>query len=210
MQLIAMLSMLVDHIGIVFFEDHLWLRIIGRIAFPIYAYALVQGDRYTRSKPQYLTRLFALALLSQIPYQLALNPGGLNVIATLFMAAAVMQILDRKFSPWGKGGIVLAACVFMQFFSFDYGAYGLLLVLSFRFFASERLLFAQLLLNLFYLLIYGPGGLFQLLSIVPTLLIVYGPTVWKKLEHIRVRKWVWRSFYPLHLSVLAVMKWAEW
>ncbi|WP_136608497.1 TraX family protein [Paenibacillus dokdonensis] len=210
MQLIAMLTMLVDHLGIVCFENQLWLRIIGRIAFPIYAYALVQGHVHTRSKPKYLVRLFILALLSQIPYQLALNPEGLNVITTLFMAAAIMQIMDLMPSLWAKGSIVLVTCAVMQLFPFDYGAYGLLLVLMFRCFANERLIFVHLLLNLLYVLVYGPGGLMQLLSIVPTLLIVYGPAVWNKLEHIRVRKWVWRSFYPLHLTALAVLRWTEW
>jgi len=210
LQLIAMLTMLIDHIGIVFLEDQLWLRMVGRAAFPIYAYALVQGHRYTKSPSKYLIRLFALALLSQVPYQLALDPEGMNVIATLFMAAAVMQALDRMSPVWGKAGIVLGACAVMQLFPFDYGAYGLLLVLSFRYFASERLLFIHLLLNLAYVLVYGPGSMLQMLSIVPTLFIVYGPAAWKKLEQIRVRKWVWRSFYPLHLLALAALEWAVW
>lgn len=210
MQLIAMITMLVDHMGIVVFENLIWLRMIGRIAFPIYAYALVQGHLHTRSRPRYLARLFFLALLSQIPYQLALNPDGLNVIATLFMAAAVMQMMDQTVSPWIKGGIVLAAGMVMQLFPFDYGAYGLLMVLIFRWFAGERLLFAHLLLNLLYMLAYGPGGLLQMLSIVPTLLVVYGPALWRRLEQARVRKWMWRLFYPLHLTALAVWRWTEW
>ncbi|MDR9856794.1 TraX family protein [Paenibacillus sp. VCA1] len=208
MQLIAMLTMLVDHIGIVFMEDQLWLRMIGRAAFPIYAYALVQGHRYTKSPTRYLIRLFALALLSQVPYQLALDPEGLNVVATLLMAAVVMKALDGMASDWAKVGTVVAVCAVMELFPFDYGAYGLLLVLSFRYFASERLLFIHLLLNLFYLILHGLGGMLQMLGIIPTLLLVYGPAVWKRLEGIRVRKWVWRSFYPLHLLALAAAEWA--
>nr|WP_280521429.1 TraX family protein [Paenibacillus mangrovi] len=208
--MIAMLTMLLDHLGMVCFENQLWLRIIGRIAFPIYAYALAKGYLYTRSKTKYLARLLVLAILSQIPYQLALNPDGLNVIFTLFMAASVMQIMDLTSSLWAKGGIVIAAGTVMQIFPFDYGAYGLLLVLMFRFAVNEELIFIHLLLNLLYLLVYGPGGIVQMLSIVPTLMIVYGPAVWKRLEDVRVRRWLWRSFYPLHLAALAVLKWAEW
>ncbi|MED5019777.1 TraX family protein [Paenibacillus chibensis] len=209
MQLIAMLTMLVDHLGMVWFEGQTWLRVIGRIAFPIYAYALVQGHIYTGSKTMYLTRLFALALLSQIPYQLALNPHGLNVIATLLMAAMVMQLMDQTPSLWVKGSMVIGAAAIMQIFPFDYGAYGLFMVLIFRWFRGERLVAAHLALNLLYLLAYVPGGLVQMLSIAPTLLIVYGPNLWKRLEQIRVRKWLWRSFYPVHLAALAVLKWAE-
>lgn len=210
MQLIAMLTMLVDHLGIVYFDNQLWLRLIGRIAFPIYAYALVKGHLHTRSRTKYLARLLALALLSQIPYQLALNPEGLNVVATLLVAAAVMQVMDLTSSLWAKGGVLLAAAAAMQILPFDYGAYGLMLVLMFRYAANEWLIFIHLLLNLLYLLAYGPGGILQMLSILPTLLIVYGSSLWKRLEDKRVRSWVWRSFYPLHLAALAMLKWAEW
>ncbi|MEI0737787.1 TraX family protein [Paenibacillus sp. JTLBN-2024] len=210
MQLIAMLTMLMDHIGIVFFEDRLWLRMVGRAAFPIYAYALVQGHRYTKSPSRYLVRLFVLALLSQVPYQLALNPGGMNVVATLFMAAAVMQALDRTSRVWAKVGIVLGAGAVMQLFPFDYGCYGLLLSCPSAILQPNAFFFIHLLLNLVYMLVYGLGGMLQMLSIVPTLVLVYGPAAWKRLEEFRVRKWVWRSFYPLHLLTLAALEGAAW
>lgn len=76
MQLIAMLTMLIDHIGYIFFPQDLEWRYIGRIAFPIYCYALVQGHLHTSSKLRYLLRLLAIAVIAQIPYNLALDPEG--------------------------------------------------------------------------------------------------------------------------------------
>ncbi|AJS57382.1 TraX family protein [Paenibacillus sp. IHBB 10380] len=204
MQWIAMLTMLIDHIGVIFFPDDMTLRMIGRIAFPIYAYALVQGHLHTSNRMQYVSRLFYIALLSQIPYQLALNPKGLNVVVTLFMAAGVLNILDRCSSKVLSGGIILLSCIVMDILPFDYGAYGLLLVVLFRYLSGYTLVAGHFVLNFIYL--FYLGWLLQILSILPTMIFVYGPQLWSKLESLRVRKWVWRSFYPLHLIILAIVK----
>ncbi|HEY2491618.1 MAG TPA: TraX family protein [Paenibacillus sp.] len=204
MQWIAMLTMLIDHIGYIFFPDDMTWRMIGRIAFPIYAYALVQGHLHTSNRMQYVFRLFYIALLSQIPYQLALNSKGLNVVVTLFMAAGILNILDRCSSKVLSGGIILLSCIAMDILPFDYGAYGLLLVLLFRYLSGYMLVAGHFLLNFIYL--FYLGWLLQILSILPTMIIVYGPELWSKLESLRARKWVWRFFYPLHLVILAIVK----
>ncbi|MGF7047042.1 hypothetical protein J2T13_001544 [Paenibacillus sp. DS2015] len=204
MQWIAMLTMLIDHIGYIFFADDMTWRMLGRIAFPIYAYALVQGHVHTSNRIRYVSRLFFIALISQIPYQLALNPKGLNVVVTLFMAAGILNILDRCSSKVLSGGLIFLCCIVMDIFPFDYGAYGLLLVLMFRYLSGYRLVAGHFLLNIVYL--FYSGWLLQILSILPTMVIVYGPELWRKLESIRVRKWIWRSFYPLHLVILAIVK----
>ena len=109
MQWIAMLTMLIDHVGLVFFPHQEIWRIIGRIAFPIYVYALVQGHRYT-SRPKYIIRLAIIAVISQIPYQLALDPEGLNVVITLVAGAIVLYVLERSDSQLLSWMVVVAAC----------------------------------------------------------------------------------------------------
>ena len=65
LKLIAMVTMTVDHIGFILLPQVLWLRLIGRLAFPIYAWFIGEGCRHTRSMPRYLGSVAAMALLCQ-------------------------------------------------------------------------------------------------------------------------------------------------
>ncbi|RCX21765.1 TraX protein [Fontibacillus phaseoli] len=202
MQLIAMITMLIDHVGLLFFPGDLLWRVIGRIAFPIYAYALVQGYAHTSNFRRYAIRLLLIAVVSQIPYQLVLN-DGLNVVATLLGAMLVLRLLD-SIKPGPLSVLVIAgSCIIMEVLPFDYGAYGLLLVLIFKYARSTQMLLMHLLLNFVYLMSYG--WVIQMVSLLPTLIIAFGPDIWRRLESWRVPSWVWRSFYPVHLFVLALI-----
>ncbi|WP_310549994.1 TraX family protein [Paenibacillus glufosinatiresistens] len=204
MQIIAMLTMLIDHIGLIFYPGEPGWREVGRLAFPIYCYALVQGHLHTSSRPRYWLRLLLIALLAQIPYQLALVPGGLNVVFTLLASGLVLALLDTlPPSPWLRLGIIAAACWLMDLLPMDYNAYGLLLVLVYRYFRGYRLIAAHLGLNLVYFLLGWHG---QMLSLVPTLAMVLAPSAWSRLEGWRVPRGVWWSFYPVHLLLLAGAK----
>lgn len=207
MQLLAMLTMLIDHVGLVFFpEQELW-RIIGRISFPLYVYALVLGYERTSSRRRYLYRLGAIAMASQVPYQLALNPDGLNVVVSLLAGALVLQVLERTGSFLMSAVIVSTAGILMDLLPFDYGAYGLLLVVIFRYARSHMLVLWHLMLNVLFLFLNGWE--LQLWSLFPTLVIAYGPWIANRLESARVSPWVWRSFYPLHLAVIAAVQWLK-
>lgn len=109
LKIIAMLSMLIDHMGASLILDipssHIanspmyilyWLmRLSGRLAFPIYAFLLVEGISHTKSKPRYVLRMLIFAILSEFPYDLLFN-GTLiewedqNVIVTLLIATLVL------------------------------------------------------------------------------------------------------------------------
>ncbi|GAB6926055.1 hypothetical protein JCM10914A_00380 [Paenibacillus sp. JCM 10914] len=204
MQWLAMLTMLIDHVGLVFFPDQEVWRIIGRIAFPIYAYALVQGHRYTSSRPKYMFRLGVIAAISQIPYQLALDPRGLNVVVTLLAGAIVLYLLERSESQLLSWMLVLAACVVMDSLPFDYGAYGLLLILIFRYAHVNWLVPLHLFLNLLFWFLNNWE--IQMWSVIPTAILAYGPQIWRRLEAMRVNPWIWRTFYPLHLVVIALLR----
>lgn len=203
MQFIAMITMLMDHIGLMFFpSDPVW-RLIGRIAFPIYAYALVQGYIHTSNFKKYAVRLLIIGALSQIPYQLAINHDGLNVVLTLLASLLVLRMLDHIQPGLVSIWIIAGFSILMEVLPFDYGAYGLLLVLIFKYARSTQMLLMHGLLNLVYLLAYG--WVIQMVSLVPTLMIVFGPRLWERLEARRMPAWIWRSFYPAHLALLAVI-----
>ena len=76
LKLIALLFMFIDHSGKVLFNNLQEMRILGRIAFPIYVWCIIVGLYRTRSVPRYLLRIFLVGLLSQPLYVLALNTQG--------------------------------------------------------------------------------------------------------------------------------------
>jgi len=66
--MIAILSMLIDHIGSGLYPSLLWMRMAGRIAFPVFAFMICEGYFHTRSVKRYAARLGIVALISELPY----------------------------------------------------------------------------------------------------------------------------------------------
>ena len=71
LKLIAMISMVFDHAGDMFFHDQLWMRMIGRLAMPLFSFCIAEGYRYTKDRKKYLLRMGLFALISEIPFDLA-------------------------------------------------------------------------------------------------------------------------------------------
>ena len=69
---IALLTMLCDHAGAVLFAQYPVMRLIGRTAFPLFVWLLVEGFFHTSSRKKYLGRMAFFALVSELPFDLAL------------------------------------------------------------------------------------------------------------------------------------------
>lgn len=205
MQLVAMVTMLIDHLGKVFFPDLVVLRIIGRIAFPLYAYGIVKGFMHTSSRKRYLQRLAILAAISQLPYMYGLQTSGINVICTFSVCLAVLILLVRIKSPLACIGIVTAAGLLLQLLAFDYGAFALILILIYRYMNRKYWVPAHFALNLVWALVSGPAWILEAFSIVPTIFLAYGQQLAGIGKRITIPRWAWRSFYPAHLTVLAII-----
>lgn len=203
-QFLAMLTMLVDHIGAVWHpEDPVW-RIIGRLALPFYVYAIVIGYFRTRNVNRYLTRVGILAVISQIPYQLAFDVKEINVIATLFICLLMLRLLDwLKNKPIAAIPLAAAAIILLEAFPFDYGAYALLLAFIYRYASPRYFVALHLILNIGS--VFYKGWVLQLFSLMATIWIVYLPDLMKSMDKIKIPRWIWRSFYPLHLSIIAIV-----
>ena len=97
---IAMATMLVDHMGYVLFPWILWLRCVGRIAFPIFAFQIAEGCIRTHDRRRYALRLLLFAVLSEIPFDLMYGgtwfyPFHQNVIWTLLIGLSGIHLMEK-------------------------------------------------------------------------------------------------------------------
>ena len=139
LKLIGIISMLADHIGKAFFPEQQWLTLIGRLAFPIFAFGIAEGYLHTHDINKYFKRLAIFALISQIPYMLfnaiisANYWQSTNVIFTLLLGLAAIFFFDRSSNKAIGFLITLALCIIAELVHTDYGAYGVSVVLLFYF-----------------------------------------------------------------------------
>lgn len=142
LKLIAICTMLIDHMGYTLFPGVMWLRCVGRVAFPIFCFLIAEGCVYTHDRKKYAARLLVFALLSEIPYNL-MNSGMIwdpydqNVLWTLLTGALVCWLIDwalKKCTPLSfvlTGAAMVAAYWLLEAFRTDYGGWGMLLVAAF-------------------------------------------------------------------------------
>ncbi|MBD2872461.1 conjugal transfer protein TraX [Paenibacillus sp. IB182493] len=204
MQFVAMLTMLIDHIGLIWFPEETAWRIIGRLAMPLYAYAIVLGYFRTSNINRYLARIAVLALISQLPYQFAFHLIEVNTVGSLFMCLLLLRLLDKYKEKRAVPYLIAAAfVVLLEALPFSYGAYLVLLVLIYRYAGSQWMTPLHFILNVAS--VFAKGWLLQIFSVFATVLLVYAPDFMRSIDRIRVPRIVWRSFYPLHLAILAVV-----
>lgn len=107
---IAMLTMLLNHIANIFLGRgtplYEILEDIGFFTAPVMCFFLVEGYAHTRSKVKYGLRLLLFAALSQIPFRLAFDSGGLNMIYTLFCCFLILAAMENVDSLLLRRGLV--------------------------------------------------------------------------------------------------------
>ena len=165
----AALFMLIDHAAVVLLERNQYLnlpsvqildiamRLVGRMAFPLYCFFLAEGFLHTKSRRKYARRLFFLAILSELPFDLAVSgkiwyPGAQNTVFTLLLGLGALVCLECFEAQKNRLPALAGVCCFMaaaEVLKTDYGAGGILLILSlylFRHRPPERMFFGCLIL----------------------------------------------------------------
>ena len=156
LKLIACITMLIDHIGAtlalrmlqsmpvrneqygLLVDIYYTLRIIGRVAFPIYCFLLVEGACRTRNPKRYGLRLFVGMLLSEIPFDLAFSYRGHvlfdwnsnSVMVTLLLGFCMIEAMKRL-NGIGKTAVVLPFYLLAEWMHTDYAGLGILIIAVF-------------------------------------------------------------------------------
>lgn len=95
LKLIALVTMTVDHIGYTLFPQVLWWRLVGRLAFPIYAFMVAEGCVHTRSMPKYLRSMALMAALCQVVYWFAMGSVYQCILVTFSLSILLCMLVKK-------------------------------------------------------------------------------------------------------------------
>lgn len=215
LKFIAVFTMFLDHCGACLLEGGLlrldsvqadmvlWrllfvidriLRLTGRISFPIFCFLLVEGFLHTKNRTNYAVRLFVFALLSEIPFDLAIchtlfDFRVQNVFFTLLIGLLVMIFCDRLHKrPLAQIAVLAGGALFAYILRTDYSYKGVLLIEILYLFRYDRV--KQTL----------AGALAFCWEITAPLAFI---PVWYYNGRRGLRtRWFFYWFYPIHLLLL--------
>ncbi len=226
LKIIACISMACDHVGYLIFPDAVFLRYIGRLALPIFAFFIAEGCLHTRSKIKYFMQMFALAVFCQLFYiGESLMNGGitevyLNILFTfslsIIVCSAYLRLADtikarnnKKIAP---DAALLAASLCIAVFcctslsrivgipvTVDYDIVGVLLPLSALIFTDKKKKLVSFCIGtVIYCIVHSftLRYIWFALLSLPLIMLYNGKRGTKKL------KWAFYFFYPLHFAVI--------
>ena len=225
LKFIAAISMVIDHVGFLIFPKVTALRIIGRLAFPIFAFMISEGAKYTKNRLRYLLTLSGFAAVIQVVYYVYSNSLKMSVMVTFTLAVCMIYALDllkeKMFSRSASAleklisllvlpALIIAVRLLNDEFDIDYGFWGCMLPV----FASlpvaprkdppaffsviDQIPFRVVSMGLGILMLYLEYGDVQgwAFLALPVLMLYSG-----KRGRLRT-KYFFYFFYPLHLVVL--------
>lgn len=223
LKMIAIITMVIDHVGAVLFPMNMIFRYIGRISFPLFVFLLVEGSIHTSKIRKYELRMFLFALISEIPFDLAFSNEIVdihfqNVFWTLTIGLVMLDLIQNGASyvkghkgkmlqeVWIEGQpipmvwqfVVVAVCACVaQALQTDYGAGGILLI-YFIWMLHENVIAQAVAFVIISLLFFGSVELPGVIAFLPIFLYnrKKGPSA----------KYVFYAFYPVHLFILHLIQ----
>ncbi|MBR6541929.1 MAG: hypothetical protein IKT73_01850 [Anaerotignum sp.] len=194
-QCMAALTMLIDHIGAIFFPTVIGFRAIGRLSFPLFAFGIAQGVAYTSDFRKYFLRILIAAVISQPIYLKAFGVSSLNPLFMLAWGAAALCFWKQE--KKAVTGILLLGSVFVDM---SYGWYGVWTIFFFGFYGMKDSMcfYGQVIINVLYGLI--KGSWVQILSLF-SFSFLDGKWRIQALSK-PLPRYFFYVFYPLHLLVL--------
>ena len=200
-QCVAALTMLIDHIGAVFFPTVIGFRAIGRLSFPLFAFGIAQGVTYTSDFRKYFIRILIAAVISQPVYLQVFEVSSLNPLFMLAWGATALYFWRKEKKAFA--GILLFGSAFVDM---SYGWYGVWTIFFFGFYGIKDSLcfYGQVILNVLYGL--TKEAWVQILSLF-AFSFLDGKWRIQALSK-KMPRYFFYAFYPLHLLVLWGIKMA--
>jgi len=211
LKLIALITMTIDHVGMMLFPGVKIMRAIGRIAFPIFAYMIAEGCQYTRNRRKYLLLMVSLAAVCQVVYFFAMDSLYMSVLVTFSLSIGLIYLADyaNNGGRFGTVGLYAALCgvFFLCYlahdvlfpktdFGIEYGLWGVLLPV-FAYWGAKKQKKLQYFTAGLALLDLTWGGIqWFSMAAVPLIALYNGKRGKRKL------KYLFYIYYPAHLVVI--------
>lgn len=211
LKLIAVIIMTIDHIGAFLYPQVLWLRIVGRLAYPIFAYMIAEGCTHTLSMPRYLGTMAAMAVVCQVTMYAVIGSLHQYILVTFALSIGQIWLLrlaleKRNFGWWTLALLGIAGVWFVTQvlpyvlrdtdFAVDYGFWGVMLPVAVWLVRKrwQKLLMTAAVL----LLIAGDVRDIQMLALcaLPLLALYNGQRGKLKL------KYFFYLYFPAHIVIL--------
>lgn len=214
LKIIACFTMFIDHIGYLIYGKISYFNIVGRIAFPIFAFQISEGYIHTKNLKKYIIRLFIFALISQVPYMLFCNnlisdEFALNIFFTLLLGLITILIYDKLSNKVLAFMIFILIALLSELISCDYGFYGITIIFLFYVFKDKKLwmnitfILCTFIKYLIYIFKYGYSSyyIFFFIFTISSLILInsYNNQEWKK------HKYFFYLFYPIHLLIIYLL-----
>lgn len=211
LKIIAMVTMVLDHVGVALFPNIAWLRILGRLSFPIYAFMIAEGCRHTRSIPRYFGAMAILAAICQAVYFVVMDSLYMCILVTFSLSIGLIWLLKKAEETQKKHwypAILAGLCGALFFCEFlpellpqtdfyvDYGFVGVVIPVVIYLAKTRQAQMIAAILCLTVLSAASDATQWWCLLAVPLLLLYNGERGKWKL------KWFFYLFYPVHLVAI--------
>lgn len=212
LKIIAIITMFCDHLGYAVYGKFSYLNYIGRIAFPIFAFGISEGYIHTKSKKNYLMRLFLFAIISQAPFMffnsMFRNEFSLNIFFTLFLG--LVAIIGYEQCKNKAIGLLLVACLGLtaDTLKMDYGYFGIFMIFIFHVFKENKMLMNLSFIGLClikYIPLYIRSNFYYayIILFICTVLSLVFINLYNGKKG-KDTKYLLYGFYPVHLILLYV------
>lgn len=214
LKLIALITMTIDHVGMMLLPRLRILRAIGRIAFPIFAYMIAEGCRHTRNRRKYLLSMVSLAAVCQIVYFFAMDSLYMSVLVTFSLSIGLIYLAEyaNNGGRFGMAELFAAICglFFLCYlahdvlfpktdFGIEYGLWGVLLPV-FAYFGEKKQKTLPYFTGGLSLLNLTWGGIqWFSMAAIPFIALYNGKRGRRKM------KYLFYIYYPAHLVVIYLL-----
>ena len=208
---VAMIIMVIDHVGDSFFPGQTWMRAVGRIAMPVFAFCVSEGFMHTHDRGRYLLRMLIFGLISEIPFDLfaagkLIDLSHQNIMLTFAWALTGLicydKITAKELTAFRN---IAAAFVLLRFLAgsvilgLDYNMTAVALIFVFRLLRDKPVPVRNIAAAAVHAALRNRGvNWFGLLGFIP--ILMYNG------KRGRGYKWLFYVFYPAHMLLIFLIK----